>query len=105
MSEGLIPQRLLAKSRRPGKPEVTLEAHLIDTEKAARRVFGSNRRWREKWCEFFGIVGLERQERFLVNLYVASLFHDIGKANEDFYLAVSGPGFRLQALRHEHISG
>ena len=32
------------------------------------------------------------------------MFHDIGKANEDFYTAVTIPGFTPQPLRHEHLS-
>jgi CRISPR-associated endonuclease/helicase Cas3 len=46
----------------------------------------------------------ESQQRFLLNLQVAALFHDLGKANEDFYTAVSQPGFTQQTIRHEHLS-
>ncbi len=35
---------------------------------------------------------------------MAALFHDIGKANEDFFNAVSQSGYTQQTLRHEHIS-
>jgi CRISPR-associated endonuclease/helicase Cas3 len=44
------------------------------------------------------------QDKFLLCLAVAALFHDIGKANEDFLAAVSTSGFLPQTLRHEHLS-
>ncbi|HYL99182.1 MAG TPA: CRISPR-associated helicase Cas3' [Blastocatellia bacterium] len=99
------PAWLLAKSRRPNRDDVTLESHLLDTEASARHIFGGDTRWRQNWCRFFGLTANGQHERFLANLYVASLFHDIGKANEDFYAAVSQPGYLAQALRHEHLSG
>src|SRR5262249_47957709 len=40
----------------------------------------------------------------LLILRVEALFHDIGKANEDFYRAVTEKGFVTQTLRHEHLS-
>lgn len=95
-----MPEQLLAKS----KPQVTLEAHLRDTEKAAELIFRLNGRWGRNWCRFFGIEGEEAQKKFLLNLRVAALFHDGGKANEDFYQAVKAPGFKPQTLRHEHLS-
>ncbi|MBW4623716.1 MAG: CRISPR-associated helicase Cas3' [Cyanosarcina radialis HA8281-LM2] len=95
-----IPEQLLAKS----KPQVTLEEHLRDTEKAAERIFRLNGRWGKNWCRFFHIESQEAQEKFLLNLQVAALFHDIGKANEDFYEAVKALGFKPQTLRHEHLS-
>jgi CRISPR-associated endonuclease/helicase Cas3 len=98
-----MPEKLLAKSKR-GNKEVTLEAHLQDTEKAAELIFRLDGRWGRNWCRFFKIEGEELQENFLLNLRVAALFHDIGKANEDFYEAVKAPGFKPQALRHEHLS-
>jgi CRISPR-associated endonuclease/helicase Cas3 len=98
-----MPEKLLAKSKR-GNTEVTLEAHLQDTEKAAEIIFRLEGRWGRNWCRFFGIKGKEAQENFLLNLRVAALFHDIGKANEDFYEAVTAPGFKPQTLRHEHLS-
>jgi CRISPR-associated endonuclease/helicase Cas3 len=95
-----IPETLLAKS----KPQVSLEAHLQDTEKAAELIFRIDDRWGKNWCRFFQIKGEELQENFLLNLRVAALFHDIGKANEDFYEAVKAPVFKPQTLRHEHLS-
>ena len=83
-----IPERLLAKSRRYGKEEVTLQRHLFETEQAGEQVFRLNGRWGQNWCRFFKLDAPEAQERFLLHLRLAALFHDIGKANEDFYAAV-----------------
>lgn len=98
-----LPGKLLAKSRR-GEKEVSLEKHLLDTETCASLIFRLDGRWGQNWCRFFKIQEQEAQAKFLLNLQVAALFHDIGKANEDFYAAVSSPGFKPQTLRHEHLS-
>jgi CRISPR-associated endonuclease/helicase Cas3 len=95
---------LLAKSIKQGREPVTLKSHLEDTEKAAREVFNLEKRWGRNWCRFFKIKDKPEQERFLLNLRIAALFHDIGKANEDFQIAVSQNGFYLQTIRHEHLS-
>lgn len=97
-----LPDRLLAKSRRRGR-ELTLDQHLRDTERAATRIFRLDGRWGRNWCRFFRLGTAEARERFLLNLRVAALFHDIGKANEDFMQAVTGAGVQ-QTLRHEHLS-
>lgn len=98
------PDKLLAKSIRNGK-EITLQQHLFETQQAAEQIFDLDKRWGQNWCRFFKINGREAQEKFLLHLRLAALFHDIGKANEDFYTAVKNPpkGFR-QTLRHEHLS-
>jgi CRISPR-associated endonuclease/helicase Cas3 len=101
MSNGPTP--LWAKSKRNGKI-VTLEEHLLDAEKSARLIFRLDGRWGQNWCRFFRIQGESEQRRFLLNLQVAALFHDVGKANADFYAAVTTPGFKAQTLRHEHLS-
>src|SRR5215210_1181872 len=99
-----LPDKLLAKSRRQGKEEITLQRHLFETEQAAEQIFRLNGRWGQNWCRFFKLNGLELQEKFLLHLRLAALFHDIGKANEDFYSAVTSPKFFQQTLRHEHLS-
>ncbi len=96
-------EKLLAKSPRNGR-ELSLEQHLRDTEDAAWRIFRLDGRWGQNWCRFFKLNDAEAQERFLLNLRVAALFHDIGKANEDFHRAVTEKGFVTQTLRHEHLS-
>ncbi|MGB3493903.1 MAG: CRISPR-associated helicase Cas3' [Elainellaceae cyanobacterium] len=98
-----LPEKLLAKSKR-GNREITLEAHLRDTEACAEQIFRLHGRWGQNWCRFFKIQSQEARERFLLNLRIAALFHDIGKANADFYTAVATPGFEAQTLRHEHLS-
>lgn len=94
---------LLAKSCREGRKPLSLQQHLLDTEEAARRVFRLDKRWGRNWCRFFGLGGREAQERFMLNLRVAALLHDIGKANEDFQDAVTR-GNVTQTVRHEHLS-
>jgi CRISPR-associated endonuclease/helicase Cas3 len=100
----MMPDQLLAKSPRPGKKPVTLEEHLQDTAQCAAQIFCLDGRWGQNWCRFFKIQLPQAQEQFLMNLQVAALFHDLGKANEDFLAAVSQPGFFRQTIRHEHLS-
>jgi CRISPR-associated endonuclease/helicase Cas3 len=95
-----VPDQLLAKS----KPRLSLQQHLLDAEQAARLIFRLDGRWGRNWCRFFQIQGEAAQQKFLLNLQVAALFHDIGKANADFYAAVTTPDFKAQTLRHEHLS-
>lgn len=99
-----LPTQLLAKSPRHGREPITLEEHLQDTALCAAQIFRLDGRWGRNWCRFFQINNQEDQEKFLLNLQVAALFHDLGKANEDFYQAVSKPGFLPQTIRHEHLS-
>lgn len=99
----MTPDVLLAKSRRQGKAQLTLEQHCKDTEEAARLLFDLDRRWGRNWCRFFKLQGAAR-ERFLLHARVAGLFHDIGKANEEFYAMVCGRKDVEQTLRHEHLS-
>jgi CRISPR-associated endonuclease/helicase Cas3 len=98
-----IPDVLLAKRKREGHV-VSLEKHLVDTEQAALLIFRLDGRWGRNWCRLFGLRSRATQEQFLLNLRVAALFHDLGKANEDFYRAVTHKDFVPQTLRHEHIS-
>jgi CRISPR-associated endonuclease/helicase Cas3 len=101
-----MPQRLLAKGAIAGKvslsdlPEkgLTLEQHLKDTYVAAQAIFKD--RVLENWCRFFKVTDADE---FLLHLYLAALFHDIGKANAHFYEAVLKKR-QQQALRHETIS-
>jgi CRISPR-associated endonuclease/helicase Cas3 len=88
---------LLAKSRKYG--ELTLEQHLIDTETAALNIFKG--RMLQNWCRFFKV---QDADEFLLHLRVAALFHDLGKANNEFNAAVTSKGFVQQTLRHEWIS-
>ncbi len=89
-------RKLLAKDRKYG--ELTLEQHLIDTEEAVKAIFKG--RILKNWCRFFKV---KDEALFLLNLRIAALFHDIGKANTEFMSLVEGKKFK-QALRHEWIS-
>lgn len=93
---------LLAKSPR-GAARLTLLRHLLDTEQAAAALFRPGSRWARTYARFFKLDPAA-DASFLVHLRVASLFHDIGKANEDFQSAMVSKGFRAQSLRHEHLS-
>ncbi len=95
------PKTLLAKSVYPGRSPLTLAQHCADTEQAARTLFAPGSRWGENFCRFFRVDDVAR---FLLNLRVAALFHDLGKANEDFQRAVTEPSSPRQTLRHEHLS-
>jgi CRISPR-associated endonuclease/helicase Cas3 len=97
-----LPEQLLAKSKLKDRPPVTLQEHLSDTEKSARQIFCLGGRWGKNWCRFFKLITEEEQHKFILNLRVAALFHDIGKANEEFYKAVTEKCD--QTFRHEHIS-
>lgn len=98
------PSELLAKSNRPGRKPVTLIAHSLDTESAAARLFGPTSCLRRAFARFYGLGDAPALERFVLHLRVAALFHDLGKANEDFLAAVSLPRSDRQRVRHEHIS-
>lgn len=97
-----IPDFLPAKMVSSWRPRVSLADHLRDTERAAAAVFRLDRRWGQAMCRFFQLAP-EDAERFLLGVRIAGLFHDFGKANEDFCAAMTN-GPRTQVLRHEHIS-
>jgi len=93
---------LLAKSPRGGRT-LTLHQHLLDTEQAASALFRKGTRWARAYLRFFKLSE-DEHARFLLNLRIAALFHDIGKANEGFLDAVTSKRFVAQSLRHEHLS-
>jgi CRISPR-associated endonuclease/helicase Cas3 len=103
MSTRSLPAALLAKIQRQGRPALTLHQHSLDTETAATRLFRLDGRLGRNWCRFFRIP-TEQRARFLLHLRIAALFHDLGKANEEFYAVVSRTVGRTQTLRHEHLS-
>jgi CRISPR-associated endonuclease/helicase Cas3 len=100
MNEAKFP--LLAKSPR-GPAPLTLLQHLLDTEQAAATLFRPVTRWARAYARFFKLEP-DRRASFLVHLRLAGLFHDVGKANEDFQAAMRVKGFKAQSLRHEHLS-
>jgi len=99
MISSLAGTRLLAKSVIAGK-EITLIEHLQDTAKSARLIFSE--RVGTNFCRAFQLDS-DEAAAFLLNLEVACLFHDIGKANEGFLKAVMGSR-NTQVVRHEHLS-
>lgn len=99
-----VPERLPAKSAYGGKAPRSLAEHSFDAESAASEVFRLDGRWGQNFCRFFGLERGEDHERFLLHLRVAALFHDLGKANEEFVDMVLRRRQVKQTLRHEHIS-
>ena len=97
------PAHLLAKSVRAGTAPVTLQAHLLDTEQAAQALFEGDSRWARSFHRFFRLDS-EAAVLFRLHVRLASLFHDVGKANADFLAAVGSNKPILQTLRHEHLS-
>ncbi|MDY6937794.1 MAG: CRISPR-associated helicase Cas3' [Cyanobacteriota bacterium] len=96
----MLPEELLAKSRTHGKLPLKLQQHLEDTEVAARSIFQG--RILQNWCRFFKV---KNADRFSIHLRVAALFHDIGKANAEFYTAADTNNWtQKQTLRHEWLS-
>ncbi len=75
--------------------------HLQDTALAGRLIFSDTRVGRN-FCRAFKLDS-DETVRFLLNLEIACLFHDIGKANEGFLNAVLGKP-NSQVVRHEHLS-
>ena len=94
---------LLAKLHVAERPDLSLAQHCCDTEQAALEVFRADGRWGAAWARFFELDEANAS-RFLLNLRIAGLFHDIGKANEDFQALMLGRTRTPQTLRHEHIS-
>ncbi|MGD1909406.1 MAG: CRISPR-associated helicase Cas3' [Rivularia sp. (in: cyanobacteria)] len=95
-----MPKQLWAKSSRKLDGErLTLKQHLIDTDDAAQKIFIG--RILQNWCRFFKVSDIER---FLIHLRIAALFHDIGKANQEFYTLIEKNTGEKQTLRHEWIS-
>ena len=93
---------LYAKSPTRSGRQLTLEQHLVDTEEAAVLLFRPGSRWAHRFLQFHRLVE-DGYSRFVRHLRVAALFHDLGKANDDFLRAVSGHRVR-QTVRHEHLS-
>jgi CRISPR-associated endonuclease/helicase Cas3 len=98
-----VPETILAKSPVRGEA-ITLAAHSAAVKDAAEHLFGSPytpTRLGREWLRFFRL-GSEQFPQFVVNLQLAALFHDLGKANAGFQDAVQHRG--EQVIRHEHLS-
>lgn len=95
--------QILAKSPAQGR-QITLSEHTATIRDAAGCLFGSASqptRLGREWCRFFRL-GLEQFRTFLINLQLAALFHDLGKANNGFQDSIHHQGD--QVIRHEHLS-
>jgi CRISPR-associated endonuclease/helicase Cas3 len=95
---------ILAKSARRGHA-VTLSEHGGDVMRATRVMFGERDRpspLAGAWLRFFK-VPQQRCHEFWRALMVASILHDLGKANSEFQAAVRNPT-KMQAIRHEHVT-
>lgn len=93
---------LLAKSGRKNGIAITLWMHSLDVFTAATLLFGKPgcpTVLAEAWRRFFK---LENTDHFLLNLFLACLFHDLGKASASFQNILQGKG--EQAYRHEFLS-
>lgn len=98
-----MPERLLAKKVTGDGRDITLLEHSLATENAAIALFKEDSRFLNNWLRFFKLEE-EQKGKFLLNLRVACLLHDIGKANADFQKALTGQGSFQQGIRHEHLS-
>jgi CRISPR-associated endonuclease/helicase Cas3 len=96
------PAVLPAKRVVPGKPVTSIEVHCIDTERATELLFGLTTRLGRAWRRFFRLSHDDEADSFLLNLRVAALLHDLGKANEGFVAAITKGA--EQSVRHEHLS-
>jgi len=96
--------RLLAKSPL-GARRVFLSDHAQAVLDTATLLFGTTdrpTRLGREWFRFFRLSD-DWFPSFVVNLGLAAVFHDLGKANDGFQSEVQGkPG--SQAIRHEHLS-
>jgi len=98
-----MPEKILAKSPVNGR-EISLSEHVATVRDAAEHLFGSAEkptRLGREWVRFFRLQASQFRE-FLVNLKLAAIFHDLGKANDGFQKGIRKQG--TQAIRHEHLS-
>ncbi|MBI5496580.1 MAG: hypothetical protein HY904_16275 [Deltaproteobacteria bacterium] len=103
MTGGIV-DFLPAKSpRRADQAVLPLPQHCLETDEAARLIFRPDGRWGKAWIRFFRIPE-HHAGRWLINLRVAALFHDLGKANADFVAMTRGTHGLTQYFRHEHLS-
>lgn len=101
VNQAVVDHDLLAKSIKHGK-KISLKAHLQDTAEAARLIFTQDERVGRNFLKAFKLSAGEANI-FLLNLEIACLFHDIGKANAGFLSAIAG-NKHAQVVRHEHLS-
>lgn len=84
--------------------QVTLDEHSNTVLQAAAIMFGGRKastRLALQWLRFFRLPE-DLIQPFLFNLWLAALFHDLGKANDGFQRMLRHDG--EQNIRHEHLS-
>jgi CRISPR-associated endonuclease/helicase Cas3 len=93
---------LYAKSPSGGHGSTLIE-HSRAVLEASRHLFGHQQPTGlgNSWMRLFGVPA-EQFPSFTTNLALATIFHDIGKANNGFQLAITRKG--EQVIRHEHLS-
>ena len=101
-------KQLLAKSTFNGQDKTVLE-HTRDVVECAEHLFGLPDYPTRLGRKFAGMFGVEDVARFLRNLIAAAALHDIGKANEEFQIAIDYANWKPslfydQRVRHEHVS-
>ncbi len=96
-------KKILAKRPANGI-EITIAEHSSSLLEAVEAIYGRTGAptpFAGRWLRFFGLEG-GLFSRFLLNLRLAAVFHDIGKANDGFQNVLIGRG--NQVIRHEHLS-
>lgn len=96
-------RKILAKRPANGI-EITIADHSRSLLEAVEAIYGRDdapTQFSGRWFKFFGLQ-VEMYNRFLLNLRLAAVFHDIGKANDGFQNVLTGRG--KQVIRHEHLS-
>ena len=109
-------ETLYAKSEFKGKSKTLIEHNTRDVVESALHLFGNcNEPPTRLGRKFTDLFGVEDVPRFLRNVITAAALHDIGKANEDFQLAIESANLNSgkrrrsakifrQRVRHEHVS-
>lgn len=95
---------LWAKSKTKDGRQLSLVQHTTDVIDAGELLFGkpsARTPLGERWLPFFKL-DVSLFDRFARTLCVAAGFHDLGKANDGFFDAVTRNG--KQVIRHEHLS-
>lgn len=96
-------QKILAKSPAQGR-QITLSEHAGTVRDAVGYLFGSvdhTTRLGREWLRFFRLEP-DQFPVLVINLQLAAIFHDLGKANDSFQASLRHHG--EQAIRHEHLS-
>lgn len=93
---------MYAKTKRKSDGyHLTVEQHCIDTENVSTNLF--KKEFLDDWLKFWKISKPDFVENYIKILRLSCLFHDIGKANEEFQKLANEEKVK-QLVRHEHYS-